>query len=349
MKESAAEQVATDGKAVEEKHPLLEFTPKTFHSFEEWLQRWNGTDFLAEKLGLMHSLTAINSWFQQDPELVSFLLRTADSYDYESKFVTQEEQGYGFRKPESSKARKAIAEKAFGVLCLKFFRDDNKGGERPLWWWMLKEDILFQRVLWFFRKNIHGDIENCRILHYDGTSIEHQKGILQEFLRSFARLGWKFHSFSDRGYNEDIDKPIGDRLIASRPQSIDILCELKELYWLNSQELDSASLKKLTEMALSANLHLPPIDVNSYHGSCRKPVSLEEAVLGGSIAAQVVLLHKIREKEKKRMNALYEESRQQWETSNRQLELDRVEAQRRELDRKAKELAGSSGKSKHST
>lgn len=343
--ETRKEPIEVSRKNVEVKHPLLEFVPAIFNSFEEWLAKWNTATYLAEKLGLLHSLTIEKSWWNEE-RLVSFLLGVADGCDDYCNFRVDKESG-GYNNTymiDNAEKRKNIAEKAFSVLCLKFFKD-GAGNEKPLWWWMLENETLFRKVLWFLRLD-DGYRRRLFNRHLIGTddSNNHQKEVFRVFVDKFARLGWKFHSMSERHHDEKTDELVRNRLVASRPQFIEILYELGELNWLNGQELDTASLKKLTKLALDQDLNLPRTNVYDSSSSYRKPISLEEAVLGGSVAAQIVLLHRIRENEQKRINALYEESKRQQQSKERQLQLNEVEAQRRKLEQKAKKLIESSDK-----
>lgn len=91
--------------------------------------------------------------------------------------------------------------------------------------------------------------------------------------------------------------------------------KLYDLGWLCKQELDDVCLKRLTEIAMNDKYNFP------HSSSYRKPISLEEAVLGGSGTAQIVLMHAVKEKERKRLNALA-----------------KIAAQRRELDERTKKL-----------
>ncbi len=314
-------------------HPLLEFTPTTFHLFEEWLERWEGTTYLAEKLGLLHCLTTEKGWWRSR-ELVLLLLEIADGYTREYGFTI--EHGRDSDKKQNARNRRDIAEKAFGILCLKFF----KGGirdERPSWWWMLEDEVLFQKVLWFLRRDDH----RMRNRDFDitGDSVSHQQGIFRTFMYDFTRLGWEFRSLSERGRSQEADEAARKRLIATRPQFIEILDELRALNWLNGQELDAASLKKLTELSLGKKYHFPPTRVlqgNTY----RKPENLAEAVLGGSVAAQVVLLHRVRQKELRRISGLLKASRAQHQETQRQSELATIDAERKALAERAEELKG---------
>ncbi len=315
----------------EAKHPLLDLTPITFHEFKEWLERWEGTTYLAERLGLLHCLTTENGWWK-GRELVLLLLEVADGYTRERGFITE----YGYSGDEQNiRNRQDIAEKAFGVLCLKFF----KGGirdEKPSWWWMLEDEVLFQKVLWFLRRD-KNHMRN-RDFEISDDSIGHQQRVFRTFLYDFTRLGWKFRSLSERGWDEEADGVVKKRLIAARPQFIEILDELKELNWLNGQELDAASLKKLTELALGKECHLPPTRILQSSNTYRKPQDLPEAVLGDSVAAQVVLLHRVRGKALRRINELFEASKAQHEKMQQQCELAEIEKERNVLDKRAEEL-----------
>lgn len=333
MSESSLTNVPTEaGKSNKEPtHPLLGFTPTDFNSFEEWLEKWNGTTRLAERLGLLHSLIEGGWWAKR--ELVSLFLEVADGYDHESNFVVHKEYDAYNR---IAKSRKSIAEKAFAVLCLRFFKEGKEYGN-PSWWWMLEDEILFNKVLWFLgRSENQRGLRDCCFGSTDAG--KHQHEVFRVFTRKFVRLGWEFRSMSERHWDSSANEPVKKRLVAARPQFIDILCALGELNWLDGKELDAASLKKLTQMALEESVSLPPEKVFE-SGSYRKPRSLEEAILGGSVAARIVFLHRICEKERKRIKALYEESRRQQQDVDRQRELAKLKQQREALERKAEELA----------
>lgn len=323
MNEETAGKVPTAvNDSVEKKHPLLGFKPITFDYFDDWLLRWNNTDYLAEKLGLLHYLTMENCWWE-DQFLVHLLLVFADGYNEESNFIVRR----GFDQDSGAKSRKSIAEKAFAVLCLKFFKG-NVRNERPSWCWMLENEVLFKKVLWFLRPNDRGRLHNYRC-NMSGTS-DHQQETFRVFLTEFAKLGWDWSGF-ERRMDVRFDESIIKRLVASRPQLIDVLYELDKLDWLNGQELDEPSLKKLKEMALCSELSLPEIDVFRSR-SYRKPATLEEAALGGSVAAEVILLHGVKEKERKRIDAIYQASRRKRQEEEQRRQLAELDGRRKKLD-----------------
>lgn len=322
---------AVGQKAEKAKHPLMEFVPAFFQSFEEWLARWQGTNILTEKLGLLHCFAAEERWWEGRPEMVSFFLEVADGHERAHCFLDGSEY---YHREEIARNRQEIAKKAFAALCLRFFKSGDGHEDPPLWWWALKNEALFKKVFWFLRFDQFGNMHNLRFGVSDKP--DHHQQIFEKFLRDFARLGWEFHSLSCR-YDRSDDETVEKRIIAARPQFMDILVELKMLNWLNGQELDAASLKKLGELALGAEYHLPPRNVSD-HGNRRRPENLKEAVLGGSVAAQVLILHSIRRKEERRIKALYDASVLQNQEAQRLRRLHELEKQREELAREAEKL-----------
>ncbi len=333
----AKEQVEVSKSVVNFKHPLLQFVPTDLKAFEEWLDKWDTTN-LAIKLGLLHSLTMEDGWWPQEPKLISLLLEVADGHASEHNFVIADEFDYNRHKARN---RRLIARKAFSVLCLKFFKDAKESWEKPLWWWILQNEELFQKVLWFLGRRENQYCLSCRDFSSSDPST-HQQGVFRTFVQKFAQLGWEFKSVDNRCWDSGVNDSVRKRLITARPQFIDLLCALRELDWLEGKELDSASLNRLTEMA-NENVYLPPVKVCASH-SFRKPISLEEAVFGGSIPARILLLYRVYKKEQKRIDALYKESARQQREIVRQQELAKVEAQRKALDSRVKELASASSK-----
>src|SRR4029077_6414822 len=113
------------------------------------------TDYQDEKLGLLHALAGKDNYFLKKSQAVSFLLEIADGYDGHN-FSTDDERYYG--REERDKNRKAIAQKAFAVLCLKFFKGVEERELVPQLWWMFEDEALFNKVLWF----LDPKRENCR-------------------------------------------------------------------------------------------------------------------------------------------------------------------------------------------
>ncbi len=313
------------------KHPLLEFVPKFCQSFEEWLERWKATDYQDEKLGLLHGLAGKDNYFLNKPQAVFFLLEIADGYDGH-EFSDGNRNHYGYE--ERAKNRKAIAQKAFAVLCLKFFKGGEQREPTPLWWWMLEDEALFNKVLWFL------DPKRENYWRWKDDELNHARETLRKFLHEFTSLGWEFDTLCRRyGYRRAMETE-EQRMVATRPQFIGILDRMRMLNELNDKELDEASIKKLTELALGEKLFLPPKALGSSGDNYRKAETLEEAVLGKSMAAQLVLMHRVKQKEQKRINALLEKDRRRCQEERRQHELDRIEEEKKALEERAKQLQG---------
>src|SRR5438132_1704393 len=120
------------------RHPLLKFKPVTYRSYNEWYVRWEATEIVEDRLGLLHALTTNESCWKQE-QAVPLLLDVADGYLEPEKLTLPEEamrQRYGSR-DESPKLRRVIAQKALSVLYLKFFRDiKNRNDTYKQWPWV---------------------------------------------------------------------------------------------------------------------------------------------------------------------------------------------------------------------
>ena len=184
--------MSQDPRVVKAKHPLMTFVP-TAYSLEEWMAKWKETKKLGDLLGLLHLLTTGEAqWWWKEAELVSLLLDIANGYDGGYDFHDRQEYDYN---NEIARNRQKISEKAFGVLCAKFFNGGARDGGHPLWWWILEHDVLFQKVLWFLRPDRKNYFDSS---FYSDANIRHQQEMLREFMREFTRLGWKFSSMSER-------------------------------------------------------------------------------------------------------------------------------------------------------
>lgn len=265
-------------------HPLMKEHLTDFDSFEAWKSRWDSTNFIAEKLGLLHGLVAVPKGCGLSKEAASFLLEIADGYRCAANFGEHSYQGYGGK-------LQVIAQKAMAVLCAKFF-------SQGFWCDILENEKLFGKVLWFLRDDRIGYPYNYR--RDDGVLAENQQKAFEEFLLDFAKLGWEYGNAVNRYrklYCEDMNR----RMTATRPDFINILYNMGKLGWLNRVELDRASIAHLTKLAMGQSYSFPPSDVAHCGSDFRKPKNLQEAVLGGSMPAQVVILYRVRHREAVRL------------------------------------------------
>lgn len=101
-------------------------------------------------------------------------------------------------------------------------------------------------------------------------------------------------------------RALRDLITLARPQCIERLAALNELpsLWrLEPQEFDEMCLAKLKEIALRENFHL--MDLTNLRETLRKPTTLQEALYGGSQAAALLILLRMRAEEGERFKTLY--------------------------------------------
>lgn len=310
-------------------HPLFNLQPIAFQSFSEWKGRWDSTRVLGEKFGLLHCVQIMECWPETRQDFVFFLLDVANGYRTGSPF--HDWRGYGCN--ETNKALDAISRKAFDVLCVKLFAP-GKEGYAPYWWWMLEKQETFDKLLSFCLPEAKNYMPP-----YEGEKVSHQTEVFGSFLEDFSQLGWTYDE------NEEGTRL---RLIAARPQFIEILRRIRQLNWLNKPmrdfgrefpELDEPCLKKLRDMAFEESWRLPTEDCASDHFGSRKPKTLHEAILGGSAAAEILIMDSIRKKEKKRIAALYEESLRKREALERQQRLEEIRKAKAVLEKQEAQFA----------
>ncbi len=287
----------------DEIHPLLRCKPTIRRTYCEWFSVWNGATDFNDRLGLLHELLTGEHFWREPREVVWFLLEIANDYEYGHSFSLDRDRGYG-SSDKSPEYRRNLALKAQSILCQKFFKS------RKHWLWVLEHLDLCDKILWFFldkdSKPGWMKVRNCP--HPNSVNRERFEQVSTlDFVQQFARLGWTFRQLHDY---EDIvvDKPIKAYLASRRPQFLEILDWLQELSWFGPQrQLDEVTLKKLEEIALRQELTLPPNSV-AFGANKRRPLTIEEAVLGGSDAAIVVLLQRVANAERQRIAVLYEAS-----------------------------------------
>lgn len=326
-------------KNPEVKHPLVVSTPRILTNFEDWFARWEQAACRAEKMGLLHALTADPEWWE-DEGLVFTLLDIADGFDSVSNFIDDSTSGWNTYNEKSAESRQMVAKKAFSVLCTRFFNKFH-------WFWLLNHEVLFQKVLWFLRKATRSRETLRNRGEGKGEAETHYYNIYQNFLFEFAKLGWTRHGPSGMsGWDEDTRKAACERLKNARPQLLDVLSSLGKLFWLesNDAELDDVTIKLLIKKALSDELWLPRLDMGHHDRSHRKAVTLEEALYGGSAAAYIVVINRIKVKEQKRIDVLVERNRKRKEAARKAQELQDIQQKKRALDEQARNLQPSATK-----
>lgn len=273
---------------------LIDFTPTWCKSFDDWRKKWDRMTDYAEKIGWIHSLTINdNCW---EPQLtIPFLCSISDGYLLEHNFVAPGEE----EKPGINvlRLRHEIALKALNVLCSNFFKDQSK------WLWTVEHQSVRDAIVQFFWDENSLEVKN--FARWDKEN--HQQTLLHKFLLDLVILGWHHAGkFKRYGWSFVKHDEVTKEMRALRPIFIEFLNHLGRLEWLLNQDLDTASLKKLKDIALRSDLTIPRESVDQQ--SIRKPKNLEQAALGGSGAARVLLLYRIQSSESERLSKLYEVS-----------------------------------------
>ena len=278
------------------------------------------------KLGLLHSLTLKGYEWSGSPDTVMFLIDIADGFRNPSRFEK--------RFMDDTNDVQMVARKAFEVLCECFFRkgtDDCLREGDCFWSDLLGNDRFTEKVVWFFRVSVFGLLYNGAGARAFATQNQSEK-ICRDFLKNFVGLGWKCVGFDD----------ISDKRIALRPFFIRVLYQLGNLYWLFGKELDEDSIRELKTIALPSDgfsCYILPRE-SVYGQSSRPATTIEEAALGGSQAARVLVIYASDEKERARIQKLYDASQEKNEQARKADALAEIAREKQELAEREREILG---------
>ncbi|MEN9613822.1 MAG: hypothetical protein RLZZ347_129 [Candidatus Parcubacteria bacterium] len=329
-------------------HPLKGQDIGYAGDFAVFLDLWYATPDCERRLGLLHSLTLEHEYDRR--EVIPFLLLVADGFkdlenfrDPTKKFQPLSTESKRLRGMSYAERQRILAKKAFAILCDQLFAEDKENHHyshdvtrRFKWWWILNDSPMFDLVLNFFPvDDRYGNLRNGYRTD-TSESKSRQAEIVSSFLFEFAQAGWKFTRFGDRWCDED--EAIKARLVTARPRFIEILDYLNQVSWLIGRQLDPESVKKLTELALGREIRLPQEKVGCENR--RKPKTLEEALLGHSPAAEVLILDAISDTAVARFQASYNASVVEQEAETRQRQLEALAKQQQDLAAQVAELAG---------
>lgn len=288
-------------------HPLVATEISYIPNWQRWKELWD-TDLPAE---FRHSLLHFGFGVQVDSseehqDRICFYCDVANGHLAYSGILKREgEEQHYFSTPFGSneisleKVRQTVAHKAFQVLSYNFFRDTNNNSRFPSWARDVVVPEVLEKVLWFFHRGTSRPIENC-YESPDGKDIHARTA--REFILNLCRFAWEFNSFGKD--EEEQGKEIQNRLRQVWPRLIEILSGFGELNRLLAREykLDAPCLAKLEELALNQTLSLPSLSDRGVDK--RQPATLEEAYLGGSSAARVLLLLQIKQFERDRIGEI---------------------------------------------
>lgn len=301
-------------ETAEEKHPLVAKNISCIGDWSRWKEIWRETSEVEILHSLLHFGFDVYTRSEEFTEKVNFYLELADgyraSYNFNSssdpKWQCDLETPFGRKKfPE---VRQVLSQKAFQILSQKIFKDSSKDGGLPSWMHMVIRKEVLEKIIWFFRPDKDGWIEN-----YPADE-SHLFEIVEKFLVDLCKIVWSDSKYIER---------YGEWLESMYPDLVEILYGIRKLDLLFDRECqfitndDGFVLKsimdKLEELALKYEFY--------FNNKRRRPININEAYYGGSQAARIHILLSVKNAERKRLQKIWE-----------------LETQKREAEEKLKKL-----------
>ena len=225
-----------------------------------------------------------------------------------------DKNGNSVRKSTSA-LRQQVARKAFDMLCLNFFKEEEyryEESEGDFWWRVVLSERLFPVIQNFFRieKGRYTDRVEIRNLYHQTERLSHNEQLAVDFLLKLAKFLWEWKKTPiESWHKEDKQKSISEKnerrriqLDAAKPWMVEILIQLDKLDVLRKWmfKLDKPCLDKLREIALHSEL-----DDFEHHVAKDRPVkTLDEACLAGSKAAWFLKEYELKKKELTRLKTV---------------------------------------------
>jgi hypothetical protein len=326
-------------------HPLLEKKVRTTANWCEWLALWQSTENFGDLRSLLHDgfTTSLERAGYNEKEYdkvdrLIFYFSIADGWDTCEPFQKSETTGIYFLGHDfsgnrilknSSELRQMLAQKAFDMLCLNFFKAESKeeqGDEFANFGKFRGFDRLQPVIQNFFRpeKNMFSETK-IRNLTFRGER-SHNEEQAVNFLLKLVKSIWKwkapvvyFSQKQEREKEEEAIRARKARVDSLKPWLIEVLAQLGRLDILQEHilELDKPCLDKLEEIALRTELkdHRHPVAED------RLVTSIEEACYAGSGAAWFLKRCQLKMKEQKRLMAIQNAERKFAESKRKLAEL----------------------------
>lgn len=279
-------------------HPLMKWRPECIGSVRQWLEEWNQAT-LAERMRellfvgfnvssrsteeqvnrLKHYLAVAedhtgNAWI--------FSVAPIDDHEYHCNTV--------FGRKKMHELRPIIAQKAFEMLCLKFFKNESQSEhDRPSWIFLMSREEVLKSILYFFRLESRNSRSFVNLSHSMHWKNDHRTQIAVDFLCEFISSAWPVDESHAR-VSEWWDSNSLDMFRNYYPNFVDILHGLGRLRLLLERyaNVDKTSLARLKELALAGGEYK----------------TIEEAIFNGSQAATVFHLLEVIKKEGRRQEEI---------------------------------------------
>ena len=328
-------------------HPLLNREIRPIVNWFEWLKLWTEAKTYQELIGLLHYgfQLSISRASHSEPEIdiygrVIHYLSVADGWNTYSALRLPDDGRIEFMMIDSNKLqcertpsqlRQEIAQKAFEILCLNFFKDRSKCHDSAEYWEnRILSERIFPIIMNFFR--VERDESGDRVTVRNLTSVGridkriHSEQFAVDFLLNLVRFIWTWKSgqstvWFDRQKEEERLKPLRERIAFAKPWTIEVLRALGELRMLRDWLLDmnESCLDKLKEIALRSELEGGYDFLDRDH----HVANVEEACFVDSEAGWLLKMYEIKLQVKTRLD------------EERKAEIAREEAERTEHERLA--------------
>jgi len=312
---------------VEEKFSLLDKKIMTTANWHGFLVRWFATDD-AETLesylhgGFKKSMEQFDYRENKYDEIdrIIFFFSIADGRTDERLLRVPEDKdrkcflGYNLAWNETwkqpSELRQHLAEKAFNMLCLNFFktevekrgRDDEFG---DFWHRLIRDDRLLPVIQNYFRVEKHWS-RGISLRNFDyRADVPHIEQQAVNFLLKLARFifNWKEPNsiFRTSEENKKIFLTVKARVDAAKPWLIEVLSQLRQLDALRKYilDFDQPCLDKLKEIALRTELLEDHVV-----GDKRLVADVDEACYVGSKAGWFIKEWQLRTKVSRQLEAI---------------------------------------------
>ena len=279
-------------------NPLLQREIGKIRDWDHWEELWGKASTDDELLGLLHA--GLGKFHES--AVVCFYLEIADGYRYESNFRKKEDSPYDSQ--EYSERRRKVAEKAWKMLCLKFFKNTNRDREKPSWFDDITNAALFEKLFWFF----DGDRRN----RPSSLGEDHNRDICNDFLLGFVDEIWNpTRRLEDRWQPDAIAM-----FKSAQPRTVKLLDDYfgtpKYLLSLSIENIGEETMKVLEELAFSPR-----------HSREERYVSLDAACFDHKEAAGVLLLLQAKKREWERQKKIREAKQQKEEAEQRLAKLQK--------------------------
>lgn len=279
-----------------------------FNNWEDWVKSWNSSSNLKVLAGHLYCGFNVHATAEQQVNRVCFYFETANGHNsiqnFRKKIIQDEEMIVSEILAEKLQN---LSREALKMLHANIFKEytatDLCYRHSYLGQLLLHNDVL-DKIVQFFRPT------GIFINNLYWPEKEHVVVKAEQFILKLIEM-----VFLDETINDERE----DELQKWYPDFVWILNNLRKLDFFLGRKFSSLGKKHpsisdaLCEIAMNTERH--------YLNVKRKPKTLEEACYGGSDAAKILILLRIKEAEGKRLQEIYELERQKRETEEKLEEL----------------------------